>query len=322
MEAAEDKFGADNVDIQSRSDSTDLVIHWDKIEVSNERDEKYTIYDMYAKVMFVKTDKLVGFKLTRTSLTRREMEYGYIFSHVNRVCGSSIPYLEPCLGKGPIRNTIASLAKKYDADLFGLFLLELDRYVRTESLQGIPYVKFSEIGNGRMYNIPYMVYGISPNKQDSDIPKYVLEIYEYIKRSGEMKPKRIGIGIGNVSFGSIVDVAIKVSRLVVEYLRRKNDFNPIEIDTYLARACISEGNIYTTGYSGPYIRGYIRCAAYFNGENVPFKIIDDDCDGQQGDTYIVRNTILSNIMSLLYRDYYLEINGMHEQNSQWETKAK
>lgn len=305
--AAEHMFGADNVDMQTKPDKSDLIIHWDEIEVSNENDEKHTIYDMYVKVTFEDTGKLLWFQLTRTSLTREEMDCGYIFSHVNKVYGSFIHYLNPCLGTGPIRNTISSLSKEYDADLFGLFLLELDRYVRTESLKGMPYIRFGVMGNGETYCNPYTVYNISPNNRD--IPRYVRELYEYIRTSGEMKPKRTAIG--SVSFGNMVDVACRVSRLTAEYIRRKKDFYDGMIGIYLIRARMSEGNIYTSTCSGHCINGNILCDVYFKGRRVPFRVIEDNVDSHEY-MYVVHSSILGDIMSLLYRDYYLGINGMSE----------
>ena len=51
--AAEDMFGADNIDLQhTSSNHHNLIIYWDEIEVSNENDDKHTIYDMYANVEF------------------------------------------------------------------------------------------------------------------------------------------------------------------------------------------------------------------------------------------------------------------------------
>lgn len=48
-------------------------------------------------------------------------------------------FMAPCLGTGPIRSTVATLAVGYDEAIWQLFCLELDKYVRVESISGVPH---------------------------------------------------------------------------------------------------------------------------------------------------------------------------------------
>jgi hypothetical protein len=63
----------------------------------------------------------------------------------------------PCTGTGPINNTICSLARDFDADLWRLFCLELDRYMQVESIAGTPYHRLESLINGG-YHDSYIVF--------------------------------------------------------------------------------------------------------------------------------------------------------------------
>lgn len=70
-----------------------------------------------------------------------------IMSHVNGIpFGSFATFQTPCLGRGPIRSTVATLAVGYDEAIWQLFCLELDKYVRVESISGVPYRYLEKIG--------------------------------------------------------------------------------------------------------------------------------------------------------------------------------
>lgn len=68
-------------------------------------------------------------------------------SHVNGIpFGRFTEFKSPCLGSGPIRSTVATLAVGYDEAIWQLFCLELDKYVRVESISGVPYKYLEKIG--------------------------------------------------------------------------------------------------------------------------------------------------------------------------------
>ena len=79
----------------------------------------------------------------------------YMHSHIPGInFGCFTQFLNPCTGSGPINRTMLSLDRDgYNADLWQLFCLELDKFVHTESLEGGPYRRISNISmtgrNGR-----------------------------------------------------------------------------------------------------------------------------------------------------------------------------
>lgn len=127
-----------------------IFVWWPSVTVSNENDKSILIHDLYARVDLTPDGRIpyemTGFKLNRTTFTDVQFESGYIHSHVPSRSG--LPnFQNPCLGRGPIRNTIADLKNNYEEALWMLFCQELSLYVTVESLTGGPYRKLEEVSN-------------------------------------------------------------------------------------------------------------------------------------------------------------------------------
>ena len=288
--AAEDMFGADNIDLQhTSSNHHNLIIYWDEIEVSNENDDKHTIYDMYANVEFSNNCELISFKLTRSTLTADEFNAGYVFSHLPRL-STRLEYTTPCLGRGPIRNTMTSLARMYDPDLFRLFLVELDRYVRTESLAGGPYIKMSEIGN--VYTCKYNVGSVNANQY---VCGRARDLYNYIRKECPIEP----VIVDNcIDFGDLYNIIRKVSLIALDYINKLN----IDPDIYFSIASVNDGVIYIGKQSNTIDPKSIHLSVVFKGVHKEFKIKNDNTSQQ--DMYVIKPDIMSGILSLMYLDYY------------------
>lgn len=293
--AADNMFGADNVDLQDTLTSRPrLVIYWDKVEVSNERDEKHTIYDVYVRITFTENASLVGFDMTRSTLTANEMRCGYVFSHLPRQCDNTMSYKVPCLGTGPIKSTMATLASSYNPDILGLFLVELDRYIRTESISGGPYIRMKEVVS--RYSIEYII----PQIQVNDIPpNYILNLFNYIMSINPIKP--LYIDKYSINFGTTIPLICKLTELTLDYLRHKKDYNSCDIDTYLIVGAISDGRLYIDSQYNPILRDGMRTLIYFKGNNVRFKKIGVESNEE---AYIIRPEVARGLIILLYR-YYL-----------------
>lgn len=297
--AAEDMFGADNVDVQNVFSSRPcLVIHWDEVEVSNEEDERHTIYDLFARVNLNPDASMIGFELTRTSLTPAEMIRGYIFSHVSSQHGNVLDYKKPCLGTGPIRTTITTLSAGYDPDIFRLFLLELDRYVRTESITGGPYVRIREIT--KQYQYPYRLNNISLNISVSNESK---RLYKYMMKTRPIEP--VLCDRNHADFGLMIPLVCRITDAALDYLRHKECYQMSDIDTYLTKCSLRDGMIYISTVNSPAISGNIRTRVFFKGDNVEFRRVGDGC-GDDDEQYVIIPDIAKDIVVLLYRDYFLK----------------
>lgn len=307
--AAEYMFDADNIDLQDiLTDRPKLIIHWDEIEVSNEEDERHTIYDLYAMVSFTSDYKLIGFKLTRSTLTYDEVEAGYVFSHIPRLT-KNLEFSRPCLGDGPIRNTMTSLSYKYDSDLFRLFLVELDRYVRTESLAGGPFIKMREVGN--RYFKKYEMLPMLVNS-GSDWLNNARSIFEYVKTNKLIIPEKYG---STIWFGDWYSLVIKLSRYTVDYLIKNGKYNKSAVDIYFVKASVNDGIIYTYNLDRYYIApDDIHINLVFKGKNIGFKIVNTNI--VNNDMYVIRPVVARQVISMLFLDYYtneFEENDEHKE---------
>ena len=105
-------------------------------------------------------------------------------SHVPGIPFSNFSnFMTPCLGTGPIRSTVATLAVGYDEAIWQLFCLELDKYVRVESISGVPYRYLEKIGKDTiigetdfsMKSTAFNAYSSTFSKEDmKDFVRYLI----------------------------------------------------------------------------------------------------------------------------------------------------
>lgn len=127
-----------------------ILVHFPHVFIKNEHDRGTDINHLYAKVLFNVEGIMYGrFLLNRAEYSILHMMNGYMHSHI-----SSIPthnftqFQSPCTGSGPINDTICSLSRSFDADLWNLFCLELSKYVEVESIAGTPYHRLEGLSRG------------------------------------------------------------------------------------------------------------------------------------------------------------------------------
>lgn len=130
-----------------------IMVWWPSVTVSNEFDESVVIYDLYAKIPITYYGGIPyssgGFRLSRSTYTQEQFLSCYMHSHCPRLSPDSLgQFVWPCLGEGPIRQTISSLKNNCDTSLWLLFCQELALYVTVESLSGGSYIRLNEIGRG------------------------------------------------------------------------------------------------------------------------------------------------------------------------------
>lgn len=137
-------FGEENVDLQGQT----ILIHFPKVKVTNEHDRSVDITHLWVKVELSLDGTINGyFQMMRSELTFEQFISGYSHSHIHSINANNFnSWSDPCLGSGPIRNTIASLSTQFSEEMWSLFCLELSKYVTVESLVGVPYVYLERIG--------------------------------------------------------------------------------------------------------------------------------------------------------------------------------
>lgn len=143
-----------------------LLVWFPTVVIKNEEGREHTIKDLYVKVKLTYTGCIYTcFTMSRATYTEREIKSGYMHSHVNGIQYDPQDFQIPCLGSGPLRKTIDSLYVEYNEDLWRLFCYELDLYVQTESILGVPYRYLENIYNRELQK--YSFYPITPSTSGS-----------------------------------------------------------------------------------------------------------------------------------------------------------
>lgn len=170
------RYGGHNIDIQEYdSDAFDyrtyygltnnivinckyfIMVHWDEVEVTNEKNRRVKIWDVYS-IIYISEDGVLLCKpeFSRSTYDNLQFTSGYVHSHLYSRDLTNIDtcreFSVPCFGSGPILGTIEELQYEYDIDMWALFCWELDKFLHVESLTGGPYVRMENISNRSGYN--------------------------------------------------------------------------------------------------------------------------------------------------------------------------
>lgn len=125
-----------------------ILVHFPHVRITNEYNKFTDITNLWAKVTFNWEGKgKCYFGLNRSEYSIIQFKSNYMHSHVNNIPTNDFTYFaSPCTGSGPINSTMSTLYLDFDEAIWQLFCLELDRYVRVESIRGVPYHKLENIG--------------------------------------------------------------------------------------------------------------------------------------------------------------------------------
>ena len=285
-----------------------ILVHFPSVKITNEHDRFTYANHMYAKLTISYKGALVGnFSLNRAEYSYEHMVCGYMHSHV-----SSIPrhdftqFQNPCLGSGPIRGTQSRLNMEYDEDLWGLFCLELDRYIHTESLSGGPYHRLenlSRIGRNSFREV-YLHLNIVNNLRnavflDAQNIRMIQEFLEFFLKSGKMK---FAFNNGGYAVGmSPFEANIVVSNAFIEWYNALYDLNQyhyslqeliencilkrVKIQGTKIRELSSNSSANLSGYNGSRV-----CT--FKGEEVRVVIKDIEPNAEESNLSIILNPVI------------------------------
>lgn len=264
-----------------------ILVHFPRVKITNENDKFVYANHMYAKIQI----SYNGSMINRFTLNRAEYSYDHISSDYMHSHISGIPlndftrFLTPCLGSGPIRSTISNLNSEYDEDLWGLFCLELDKYIHTESIAGGPYRRLENIyTNNRRTNILVSTdFRVIKQFSNSSFDKDMFRAFtRYLLMSKKLK---FAYNSSGYSIGmSFRDYIITISNMFIDWyneafnndvytyslddLIRHNIVNKYKItSTKIIREVSTRGTNYLT-YNG-------RKVCTFKGKDVLVKITDN-----------------------------------------------
>lgn len=131
----------------------ECITYHPEVTITNEYGKSHKITDVYVKVSFPSLE----IELARTSYTPEEIRVGYIHSHVHR--GNYFTTFNSfCTGAAntPI-NKVKKSIREFNTDktlvtgfatLIMSFIIEVERMIKVESVEGGPYIKMSTINAG------------------------------------------------------------------------------------------------------------------------------------------------------------------------------
>lgn len=164
-----------------------VTVWFPEVKVTNEDDKWIKIKDLFVQIYITPQGNIERqFTMQRTTFTATQYISGYAHSHLP---GIQHAWVNPCLGRGPIVNTIETLKHDNDLNIWGLFCYELEKYVATESLAGVPYKRLESVSNNTNTFATYTNFVLSRvvgaySSFNVDVPR---KFFEYILKNYDFK---------------------------------------------------------------------------------------------------------------------------------------
>lgn len=200
-----------------------IYVWWPKVTVTNENDKSIVIQDLYAKITVQMDGRIpyenIGFLLNRATYTQEQFLSNYMFSHIRAIPKYNYKdFQSPCLGTGPIRETIATLKNEGDEVTWMLYCEELAMYVTVESLKGGPWKRLESVGSASKLT-DYSGYDFGRYNADRFLRVYSLEQLKcFIKFYLEHGHLSLGFRSGEfVCSMPYYDYIIDVSNSFIDY---------------------------------------------------------------------------------------------------------
>ena len=208
-----------------------ILVHFPHVRVTNEHDKFVDINHLWAKVKVMYNGTMCGgFTLNRSEYTMLHMIGNYMHSHISCIPTNNFTnFMSPCTGSGPINDTISSLNRDFDEDIWNLFCLELSKYVTVESIAGRPYKYLEKIGSSNMSMgiSKYITFMTRPTYGNTISEDKIKEFVKYFVASKKLK---FNYKNGSYSIGmSYIDFIVVISNSFIEWYN--NQYNESKIKT-------------------------------------------------------------------------------------------
>lgn len=298
-------YGEDRVDVSSGY----IMIYYPEVRVTNEYDRYIDITKLYVKIPMCSNGTMLGtFKMNRSEYTKDQYECNYMHSHISDIPTNYVDFKDPCLGTGPLRDTISSLNREIDLDLWRLFCVELDMFVRTESLAGIPYRRLENVGqcnaNFRYY-LPEIrpLYSVAGQNNMSEEESASI-LHPFIKYLIE-KDLVFVYNSGLIKLGySDTKLAIIISNYFIEYFNSQSStFRKENMDKcikFLRKCTMKDEKLYLSHNRVPFITISNIPLWHFKGEQIYLNIIDNS-DEADNSMLILSPITVSYIKSIILK---------------------
>lgn len=292
-----------------------ILVWFPKLKITNEYDESVEVEDFWVKVEITYTGKMhYGFKLNRSTYFKSHVLADYQHSHVNGI-DHGLNFSGCCLGTGPIKNTQNSLNMDYDESLWQLFCFELNKYVQTESIAGVPYRRMSKIKDVDYGNKTNSFYYINNYHflYSEDIKEIIFSFTKYF-----LSKKKLKFNYFNDSYGlgmPFLEYMLTISNCFIEWYNeeiRQGNVNISPSDLYnqniLQKVSITNNNIYTIRNSNRISSLLSKVGTRmftFKGRDIVLNIVEDS-EIENYDTILnidIATAILNSVLKTLNYNY-------------------
>lgn len=283
-----------------------ILVYFPHVRVTNEYDRYIDITELYVKVR-VAYDGTIDrrFTLNRAEYTYAQMASNYMHSHISSIPFDSFTVFQnPCLGRGPINDTIANLAREFDPDIWVLFCLELRKFVEVESIEGVPYKRLSEVGVNVKRREVATTLNVINKAGLEDFSPMIQDFVDYFIRQNKL---RFNYKEGSYSLGmSFFEYMITISNSFIEWYNNKFNTGAYTyststlIENNIINYYISEGGvIYEGQHLDPYqYRSYVgKKVCTFKGHEVKLNITDLDNNSENNVVTLLDITISQHILT-------------------------
>ena len=289
-----------------------ILVHFPHVKITNEYDRSVDINHLYARVRVLYNGLINGcFTLNRSEYTYSHISNGYMHSHVNSIPISDFTQFQtPCVGTGPIRDTISSLSIEFDSNIWKLFCLELSKYVEVESITGTPYHRLENIGspNGIPENSIFKVVN-NLSYYGGDMESLIKDFTSHFIKQGKLK---FNYDNGSYSIGmSFTEYILVISNEFINWYNKKFNnketaytFDILKLYDILKECIITNNKIYYKNSrcnvdSYKAYNGKKMCT--FKGVDVLINIIDINEAKEENKSIILNTNIALYILSKILR---------------------
>ena len=313
-----------------------ILVYWPRVRVTNENDKSIVIQDLYAKIEldakgYIPTENK-GFLLNRATYPMEQWVCSYLHSHINSIPkGYLDQFQSPCLGTGPIRETInslrASISEGFDETKWMLFCHELSLYVTVESLVGVPYNYLEKVHLNNVlssYGKYDEIYGMALDNFSNVFPLAELkEFILYYLHNGHLA---INYQNGVFKVGmSYFDYIIDISNSFIEYFNSHFDNKQIAQHCFdyhvLYHSIASNGHFFDPNSLNliPDVSQYVgKKVCTFKGMDITLRIMEPSKEESQKTTVLNHGLamyILNNILKIINYRYTNEYTKQHSGNN-------
>lgn len=330
-----------------------IYVYWPNVTVSNEFNKSINIQDLYAKIYISYYGNIPseqnGFTLIRTTYSKMQWHCGYLHSHCPCVTESNCKYFKnPCLGTGPIKNTINELKVTFNLTTWLLFCQELSIYVTVESLSGGPYIELERIFNHNNLKLEQNSYNLSSYSLiiSSHITTLIgTDFYKtfikYYLKHGHFKLSYIN---GMFTTGlSYYDFRMDISNCFIDYVNNRilkkiydsDILNALQRNDVLITITVKDHKFYIENNQSRYMYNVNDdddipiglSMLTFKGTDIKLKILDDANaikDEKNECTFVLNHGLimylLRNILKVI-NYYYKKSNESNSNNNEVTTSA-